>query len=98
VPVRRLDALLTPAEIKRPCMLKIDTEGYELAVLKGAEGILPAVDCVMVELHFGKPYAYAPQHVLDLLARHGFALTDMLDHEVSNGRVVCSDFVFERRA
>ncbi len=97
VPVCRLDTLLTAADIRRPCMLKIDTEGYELAVLKGAEGILAAVDCVMVELHFGKSYAYAPQHVLDLLGRHGFALTDMLDHEVSNGRVVCSDFIFERR-
>lgn len=98
VPVRRLDALLAPADIRRPCMLKIDTEGYELAVLEGAEGLLPAIDCVMVELHFGKPYAYAPQEVLDILGRQGFALTDMLDHEVTNGRVVCSDFIFERRA
>lgn len=97
VPVRRLDSLLAPGDVKRPSMLKIDTEGYELAVLKGAEGLLPVIDCVMVEMHFGKPYAYAPQDVLDLLSRHGFALTDMLDHEVSNGRVVCSDFIFERR-
>jgi FkbM family methyltransferase len=97
VPVRRLDNVLTAADIRRPCILKIDTEGYELAVLKGAEGILSAVDCVMVELHFGKSYAYAPQHVLDLLGRHRFALTDMLDYEVSNGRVICSDFIFERR-
>lgn len=98
VPVRRLDSLLTPAEIRRPCILKIDTEGYEHSVLEGAAGLLHVIDCIMVELHFNKPYAYAPQQVLDLVGRHGFALTDMLDHEVANGRLVCSDFVFERRA
>jgi FkbM family methyltransferase len=96
VPVRRLDDVLKPSDLKRPAILKIDTEGYELAVLQGAEGLLPAIDAVILEMHLGKSYAYRPQQILDILARHGFALIDVLDHEVRNHRVTCCDMVFER--
>jgi FkbM family methyltransferase len=97
VPVRRLDAILKSEDLVRPVVLKIDTEGYEYAVLQGAEGLLPTIDTVILELHLGKSYAYAPQQVLDLLASHGFGLIDVLDHEVQNNKVVCCDLVFERR-
>jgi len=96
VPVRRLDEELSGADLKRPAILKIDTEGYELAVLQGAERLLPSIDAVILEMHFGKGYAYAPQQVVDILSRHGFALIDVLQNEVRNGRVVCCDMVFER--
>jgi FkbM family methyltransferase len=97
VPVRRLDSVLKAADLTGPTILKIDTEGGEYAVLQGAEGLLPTIDTIILEMHLGKPYAYAPQQILDLLSRHGFALIDILDHEVRNGRVVCCDMVFERR-
>lgn len=98
VPVRRLDEVLTAADLVRPVILKIDTEGYELAVLQGAEGLLPSIDAVILELHLGKSYAYRPQQILDIMARHGFELIDVLDHEVRNHRVTCCDMVFERKA
>lgn len=96
VPVRRLDHVLRAADLDRPALLKIDTEGYELAVLQGAEALLPAIDAVIVEVHLGKAYAYRPQQILDILAPHGFALVDVLDTEVRNRRVTCLDMVFER--
>jgi FkbM family methyltransferase len=96
VPVRRLDEVLTVADLQRPAILKIDTEGFELAVLQGAEKLLPAIDAVIVEVHMGKNYAYRPQQILDIMARHGFALIDLLNSEVRNGSVTCVDMVFER--
>ncbi|MEQ1697034.1 MAG: FkbM family methyltransferase [Hyphomicrobiaceae bacterium] len=98
VPVRRLDDVLKPADLIRPAILKIDTEGYELAVLEGAEGLLPSIDAVILEMHLGKAYAYRPQQILDIMARHGFALIDILDREVRNARTTCCDMVFERPA
>jgi FkbM family methyltransferase len=96
VPVRRLDEILTAAELQRPAILKIDTEGFERAVLEGAERLLPSIDAVIVEVHLAKTYAYHPQDILGIMARHGLALIDVLDHEVRNGRVTCVDMVFER--
>lgn len=98
VPVRRLDEILKASDLQRPAILKIDTEGYELAVLQGAEGLLPSIDAVIVEMHLGKTYAYRPQQILDIMSRHGLALIDVLDHEVRNHRVTCCDMVFERAA
>lgn len=96
VPVRRLDGLLSAAEIKQPCLLKIDTEGYELEVLKGASGLMAAIDTAVVEVHFDKPQSYAAHEITDFLAGYGFGLSDMLDHHARAGRVVCADLVFER--
>lgn len=96
VPVRRLDNLVDITEIKGPCLLKIDTEGYELEVLKGAAGLMAAIDMAVVEVHFDKPKSYAAHEISDFLTSHGFRLSDMLDHHVRGGRVVCADLVFER--
>lgn len=69
-------------EIRQPCPLKIDTEGYEREVLKGASGLMAASDTVAVEVHFDKPQSYS----------------DMLDHHIRAVRVVRADLVFERSA
>ena len=97
VPVRRLDGLLTSGEIERPCLLKIDTEGTELSVLKGATGIINDIDTIVVEIHFRRRNTHQPHQVLEFLSTHGFVLTDMLEREVIEGSVACADFVFERR-
>lgn len=96
VPVQRLDSILAPSDLHRPSLLKIDTDGYELDVLRGAEGVLPAIDCVVAEVHFDKPETYTPHQLVDFLASRGFALADMLDHHVRDHRMVCADMVFQR--
>jgi FkbM family methyltransferase len=45
VPIKRLDACL-PTPLPRPVLLKIDVQGFELEVLKGATGLLPQIDAV----------------------------------------------------
>ena len=62
VVVRRLDQVVSSEEIKRPALIKIDVQGYELEVLKGSMAILPFVDylyieCSYVELYAGQPTA-----------------------------------------
>lgn len=96
VPVRRLDGVIAAADVRTPCLLKIDTEGFKLDVLRGAERLLPAVHTVVAEVHFDKPQAYEPWQIVEFLGGFGFRLVDMLDHHVRGGYVVCADFVFER--
>lgn len=81
VPTRRLDALLpAPIDASR-LLLKIDVQGAELHVLRGATGMLDRVQRVIVEVSFVRSYAGGAD-ALDVarwLHDHGFRLFDLLD-------------------
>jgi FkbM family methyltransferase len=60
VEVRRLEDLITAEEVSHPILMKIDVQGAELDVLRGASGLLGAVreilvECSLVELYAGQP-------------------------------------------
>ena len=63
-----------------PFWLKIDTQGYELEVLKGAKATLPQCAVVQVELSFTTLYIHQPpfvdvlQHLLD----SGLVIADLI--------------------
>jgi len=52
VPMRRLDGLVREFGLRGPILLKIDVQGVELEVIKGAEEILSQVDVVIMEVVF----------------------------------------------
>ncbi len=60
VPVKRLDSLI-PDSIARPSLLKIDTQGNELDVLKGATTLLDKIDIVIIETSFHEFRKGAPE-------------------------------------
>lgn len=51
VPVFRLDEILDKNDVKRVDILKVDTEGSELQVLKSGEKFLPAIEKIVLEYH-----------------------------------------------
>ena len=73
VPVQRLDDLVS---FERVNLLKIDVEGFELFVLRGAAEVLKRTDCVFFEScadHYAK-FGYGVGDVVDLLESAGFDL------------------------
>jgi FkbM family methyltransferase len=84
---------------KRPTLLKIDVQGAELSVLRGAERTLAAVDeifveCSFVELYEGQALA---NDVIDFLARHGFRLAGVFGPAYdADGRCLQVDALFRR--
>jgi FkbM family methyltransferase len=85
VAVVTLDSLLADAS---PTLVKIDVEGHELAVLKGAERTLgsPSLLAVIIETNgIGLRYGISDAQLHDLMERHGFephtysAITRMLE-------------------
>lgn len=57
VPMRRLDQVSHPAiDRSRRLLLKVDTQGYEMSVLAGAEKLLPRVTGVQLELSLAQLY------------------------------------------
>jgi FkbM family methyltransferase len=71
VPLRRLESILPKVRIR---LLKIDTEGFELFVLRGSECLLQMTDAIYLESwerHF-KRYGYSTADVLAFLSARGF--------------------------
>ncbi len=77
VQVRRLDGILEELGIDHVDMLKIDVEGAEEAVLRGADRILPATDRIAVETTAGE----VGTGVRSFLAERGFeVVAEESDH------------------
>ncbi len=56
VPITTLDQLFSEKNLERPIMLKIDVQGAEDQVIRGAKQILKKIDWVLIEVSFGKLY------------------------------------------
>jgi FkbM family methyltransferase len=101
VPMARFERIAEQylAGAQRP-FLKIDTQGFEWAVLDGAREVLPRLEGVLCEMSFVP--LYAGQHlwrdVLERLEREGFALwalqTGFTDPR--DGRTLQADGIFFR--
>jgi FkbM family methyltransferase len=78
VRIARGDDLIEQESLPLPNLLKVDTEGHELEVLRGLAKHLacPALRAVCVEVHFGllaeRGMAHAPAEIESLLRRSGF--------------------------
>lgn len=96
IAVRRLDEMAELAAIQN-ALLKIDVQGFELEVLKGAAGRLGAFDAIYVEMSYVELYegqALADE-VTAFLSAAGFALRSTFnDHIDPAGRRVQADALF----
>lgn len=96
----RLDDRLAPRQLARPIMVKIDVQGHELAVIRGAAAILAASQRVMVECNFAPLYEGQP--AFDDLYREmkqlGFSLDGLISplrHPLT-GELLSADLIFYR--
>ena len=99
VQVRRLADCITAEDLATPALLKIDVQGGELDVLKGAESLLSSfaaiyVECSYVSLYEGQALA---SDVIAFLADRGFLIAGVFNqHEHWRIGPVQADFLFVR--
>jgi FkbM family methyltransferase len=76
VRIDRLDAFCAAQGIDAINFLKVDTEGHDLEVLKGATGVFPRVDFVQTEVSMNRYNRFhVPfQDVFDFMSDQGFML------------------------
>ena len=76
--LRRLDSLMK--DIAAPALLKIDAQGYELEILRGATRLLPAIEAILleisiIEINEGTPLLH---DVVGFMKKLGFVAYDIL--------------------
>lgn len=100
LPMRTLDSFVESGEIQSPQLLKADVQGYELEVLRGAEGVLRSLDAVLLEVSFRELYEGQPlaHDVVAHMAGVGFRIFDICSYsQAPDGELLQSDFLFVRR-
>jgi FkbM family methyltransferase len=82
VPVRTLDSLLADRQIRPPDLIKIDTEGSELAVLCGARSTLASYRPLLIFEHrdkIARDAGYTLDSIRDELRPYGYELRGLSD-------------------
>lgn len=92
VKISTVDAVASDYKLEKIDLLKIDTQGYDLEVLLGAEQMLQTgrIDHVLIELNYIRLYEGQCSYlqIQDLMESHSFRLVDLyekfrLDHAIS---------------
>jgi FkbM family methyltransferase len=102
VALERLDELL-PAIFSAdgPVFLKMDTQGYEAEVLKGAEGILSRVVAIQMEISLVPLYHEAPTfiHIVSTMEDLGYTLFQVAPgfRDDATGQLLQLDGIFVRQ-
>jgi FkbM family methyltransferase len=98
VPVTTLDAYCSEKGIESVYLIKIDVQGFELEVLKGAKETLKITDYVFVESAIRPLYEQAPRFtdVYAHMDHHGFHLIGMRAWHRGNQTLMESDMLFRR--
>ncbi len=93
-----LDRLLEAGDFKAPDFIKIDTQGYELEILKGGEKTLAHAEFVLLEVSFLDIYVNCPliNDTLNFMKERGFVVYDIctLMKRPLDKALFQSDFLF----
>lgn len=74
---KTIDNYIKKKKIKHLSLLKLDTEGHELAVLEGSLKSIKKnkIKYLLIEIHFSKMYkGYSHQKIIKFLKKHNFLL------------------------
>ncbi|MDE3184141.1 MAG: FkbM family methyltransferase [Bacteroidota bacterium] len=83
-------------DIKKIDVLKIDTQGFDLEVLKGALNMLPNVSIILTEITIYPLYKNLPEldEVLLFLREKGFKFANLYEANFRNEVLAWADFMF----
>jgi FkbM family methyltransferase len=101
VQIRTIDWFVEQNQIDKIDLLKIDTQGYDLNVLRGASGSFQRglVETVFVELNFIRMYEHQSDAYLisTFLANYGMHLADYYEKNYQNQTLAWCTGLFARR-
>lgn len=101
IEINTLDYILNDIELEDDILLKIDVQGYEDKVIRGAENILDRVKVVIVETSFRELYEGQVlfTDIYEILSKRGFVYSGSLEElkSPSDGIPLQQDSLFIKR-
>lgn len=100
VPITTLDLLVEGSKFEGPYGLKIDTEGYELLVIQGAQRVLKECLFVCLEVSIAKRFeeSYTFSELIVTMSQMGFEVKRLLRvGQDYSGLIRFADILFERK-
>ena len=78
IKIATLDRILGKKKLDRPILMKIDVQGYEFEVLKGASKILRKIDYLLLEVSKNQMYKTQPieNKIINFLKKNSFIILD----------------------
>jgi FkbM family methyltransferase len=100
IPAMTLDKICSERGTESPYPIKIDTQGAELEVLKGAQTVLKDTELVILEVSFFEFFKGGPQvyDCLNFMKQRGFVTYDIfnLEYRLLDGAMSQVDIAFAR--
>lgn len=100
-PMYVLDTLLAEGKILQPQLIKLDVQGFELEVLKGASTLLKEVEVAVLEVSFAPFHPGMPvvNDVVEFMKARGFVWYDIISalRRAGDDRLMQIDAVFVRQ-
>jgi FkbM family methyltransferase len=101
-PVHRLDDFVAEQQLALPQIIKMDTQGYELAIVNGGRETVKKADILIIETWLYRGYGVTTpllHEIMDVVGELGFVLTDLGDIYWAPGHKLTSiDAIFMRSA
>jgi FkbM family methyltransferase len=98
----KMDNLVEASELTQNVILKLDVQGYEIEVLKGAEGLLKHVKFIYSEVCFNKLYEEQPlfDEIINFLRERGYRIAGVenISQSLKNGMFLNADVFFARNS
>ena len=91
----KLDNILNEIKLEN-ALLKIDTEGYELEVLKGANDILKKVDYCIIEVRLQNIDTYNSSELINYLYERNFKIHKILKVYYVKDGIDFMDILFKK--
>jgi FkbM family methyltransferase len=99
VTAKRLDTFAAEVGVTTIDLLKVDVQGAEVDVLRGAQGLLPRTRAILIEVSLYDYYTSSSSigQIEGLIRPHGFALWSITDisHNPMNGRTDWVELLFK---